>query len=80
MNNNWREHIHSDPDILMGKPVVKGTRLSVEFILQLLENGWSIETILESYPSLSRKDLQAVFSYLKENMQDELYFPVNKAG
>ena len=47
---NWREHIHSDPTVLLGKPTIKGTRLSVELILELFEIGWTKEMILESYP------------------------------
>lgn len=45
---NWREYIHTDPDILLGKPVVKGTRLSVDFILRLFGNGWSEEQFLKT--------------------------------
>jgi uncharacterized protein (DUF433 family) len=43
---NWRTHIHSDPNVLMGKPVVKGTRLAVDFILDLLAEGWTLEAAL----------------------------------
>ena len=50
---NWHQHIHSDPEVLLGKPVVKGTRLAVEFILQLLAAGWTEQQILENYPTLT---------------------------
>jgi uncharacterized protein (DUF433 family) len=50
---DWKLHIHSDPSILLGKPVVKGTRLSVEFILGLFAEGWTEQQILESYPTLN---------------------------
>jgi uncharacterized protein (DUF433 family) len=73
---NWREHITSDKDILLGKPTIKGTRISVELILELLANGWNEKQILESYPTLKEKDLKAVYSYLKEGMENELYFPL----
>lgn len=63
---NWREHIVSDQKILLGKPTVKGTRISVELILDLLSTGWTEKMILESYPTLTENDLKAVFSYLKE--------------
>jgi len=43
---NWRERITSDPDVLAGKPIIDGTRLSVEHVLELLENGWSEADIL----------------------------------
>jgi len=56
----------------MGKPVIKGTRLSVEFILGRLADGWSESMLLESYPQLTREDLQAVFAYLNEFARDGL--------
>ena len=56
----WHDHIHSDPSILLGKPVIRGTRLSVEFLLGLLAEGWTEHDILESYPQLSREALRAV--------------------
>ncbi len=67
----WWQHIHADPHILNGKPTVKGTRLSVEFILSLLANGWSQEAILENYPQLKPEHFQAIFSFLGESLQDE---------
>lgn len=73
---NWREHIHSDPTVLLGKPTIKGTRLSVELILELFELGWTKEMILESYPRLTDTNIKAVFAYLKDCMQEELYFPL----
>ncbi len=63
---DWQEYIHTDPKILVGKPVVKGTRLSVDFILRLLANGWSREQVLENYPRLTPEALQACFSFAAE--------------
>lgn len=60
---NWRDYIVSDDNILMGKPTIKGTRLSVEFILSLLAQGWTEQTIFENYPHLTHQQLQAVFSW-----------------
>lgn len=77
---NWKQHIHSDPTILLGKPVIKGTRISVELILELYKNGWSKEVILNSYPSLVADDLTAVFEYLGECIRHELYFPIQKVA
>ncbi len=57
---NWQKHIHSDEKVLAGKPVIKGTRISVELILELLSNGWTQEMILESYPNLKSEDIKAV--------------------
>lgn len=71
---NWRDHIVSDSDVLLGKPTIKGTRISVELILDLLANGWTEKMIFESYPRLTESDLKAVFAYLKECMEQEHYF------
>lgn len=48
-----------DPDILSGKPVIKGTRISVELLLELLANNWTHEEIIENYPSITEKDIFA---------------------
>jgi uncharacterized protein (DUF433 family) len=75
---DWRDHIHSDPKILQGKPVIKGTRLAVDFILGLYAAGWTQRQILESYPTLTPEALRAVFAFSAECMREEaLYaFPV----
>jgi uncharacterized protein (DUF433 family) len=57
---NWENYIYSNPDILLGKPVIKGTRLSEEFIIQRLANGWTTEQILENYHQLRKEALKAV--------------------
>jgi len=57
---NWRDHIVSDPEVLLGKPTIKGTRLSIEFLLERLAGGWTEEMLLENAPRLTRPDLQAV--------------------
>lgn len=67
----WGKFIHSDQQILLGKPVLKGTRLSVEFILGLYAEGWTEEQILENYPTLERDHLLAAFSFAKECMSEE---------
>ncbi len=60
---NWQNRIISDKAVLLGKPTIKGTRLSVEFILERFANGWTEAQILENYPRLTREDLQAIHSY-----------------
>lgn len=74
---NWKDHIISDPNILLGKPTIKGTRISVELILELLESGWTERMILNSYPNITEDSLRSVFSYLKDCIQQELYFPIS---
>lgn len=70
----WHEYVISDSHVLLGKPTVKGTRISVEHIIGLLAQGWTEQQILENYPRLTNKALQAVFSYiqacLKESLQE----------
>ncbi len=77
---NWREHIVSDKDLLIGKPAIKGTRISVELILDLLANGWTEQMIFESYPVLTANDMKAVFSYLKDCIENELYIILPKSA
>ncbi len=72
---NWKEHIVSDKEVLLGKPTIKDTRLSVEHIISLLAQGWSENQILESYPRLTKESLQAVFAYIQDCIQDGLLFP-----
>lgn len=76
----WRDHIHSDPNILNGKPVVRGTRLGADFLLGLLAEGWSQEQVLTNYPQLTAESLKAVFAYASETLQDETYFPVDQGA
>jgi uncharacterized protein (DUF433 family) len=52
-----------DPDVLAGKPVVRGTRLSVEFIIGLMADGWSETDILRNYPTLAHEDISACLGY-----------------
>jgi uncharacterized protein (DUF433 family) len=75
---NWRQYIHSDPDILVGKPVVRGTRLAVDFILSLFANGWTQNQVLENYPTLTPETLCAVFAFAAECMREETLFIVSE--
>lgn len=73
---DWRQHIHSDPEILLGKPVVKGTRLAVDFILGLFAAGWTEQQILENYPTLTPDALRAVFAFAAECMREEALYAI----
>ena len=66
MSGDWRSRITIDPNVLAGKPVIRGTRVSVEFILDMLANGWTIEEILENYPQLEGEDVIAALKYAAE--------------
>jgi uncharacterized protein (DUF433 family) len=70
----WRGKIISDKEVLAGKPVVKGTRLSVEFLLGLFANGWKEEEVLENYPTLKKEDIQAVFAFAQDGLKEGLIF------
>ena len=60
---NWQERIVIDLEILTGKPVIKGTRLAVEFIIDLLPSEWSETDILRNYPGLTHADIVACLCY-----------------
>ena len=67
----WSERIVVDPDILVGKPVIKGTRLAVEFIVDLLAQGWSEREILKNYPGLALDDIRASLAYASAALHAE---------
>lgn len=73
---NWQERIVLIPEVLVGKPVVRGTRLAVEFIIDLLGQGWSQEEILRNYPGLTREDVQACLSYASAVLHAEKVYPL----
>jgi uncharacterized protein (DUF433 family) len=68
------EYIISDSEILAGKPIVKGTRISVEFILGLVASGWDENIILKNYPNLTVDSLRAAINYAREIVKDEFYY------
>ena len=72
----WTDHIHADPHVLGGKPVVRGTRLSVEFILGLLAEGWTYSQLTASYPQLTDETLRAAFACAVEALHDQTFLTV----
>jgi uncharacterized protein (DUF433 family) len=76
MHRDWQERIVVDPKVLVGKPLIRGTRLSVEFILDLLANDWTIEQVLSEYPQLVREDVMAVLKYAAEMAKEEKVYPL----
>jgi uncharacterized protein (DUF433 family) len=73
---DWHDRIEVNPKVLAGKPIIKGTRLAVEFILDLLAERWTHEQILHSYPQLREDDIWAVMSYVAETIKQERVYPV----
>lgn len=70
-SNVFNTLIQSDPDVMLGKPVVHGTRITVELILRKLSRGESVEQILESHPGLTRQAVLAALEYAAEAMKHE---------
>ncbi len=75
---DWRDRVVIDPGVVVGKPVIKGTRVTVEFILDLLANEWTYEAILENYPQLKREDITAALKYAAETLKAEKVYVLTK--
>ncbi|HEY4761319.1 MAG TPA: DUF433 domain-containing protein [Thermoguttaceae bacterium] len=73
----WENHITVDPAVLLGKPVIKGTRLAVDFIVGLLAQGWTEEEVLRNYPGIQREDILACLAYAQERLQEERVYPLS---
>jgi uncharacterized protein (DUF433 family) len=71
---NWQDYITADPAILVGKPIIKGTRLSVEFILELISEGWSEADIMRNYSGLTHEQILACVAYARDRLSEEKVF------
>ena len=71
---DWRPHIESNPEILYGKPVVKGTRIPVDLLLEKLASGDELSDLLEAYPKLSKEDLYACLMYASDAVKNEIVY------
>lgn len=71
----WQDRIVIDPKILAGKPIVKGTRLAVEFLVDLLAQGWSESDVLRNYPKLVPEDIRACLRYASAALAAEKVYP-----
>jgi uncharacterized protein (DUF433 family) len=69
------QRIVLDPAVLAGKPIVRGTRLSVEFIIGLMADGWNETDILANYPGLTHEDIAACLTYARNVLNSERVFP-----
>jgi uncharacterized protein (DUF433 family) len=76
---SWQDRINVDPRILVGKPVVKGTRIAVELVVDLMAKGWTEEQILDSYPNLTAEDIRACLAYASEVLHSERVYPLTTA-
>ncbi len=77
---DWRQYIEMDKEIQQGKPVVKGTRLSVDFLLGLLGAGWTSEQILENYPDLTSDSLAAAFAFAADSLREMSFYPLRPSS
>jgi len=68
---DWQDRIILDNEVLAGKPVIKGTRIAVEFVIDLLSRGWTMEQILQEYDRLTAADIRACLAYASEMLKSE---------
>ncbi len=73
------ERIVLNPKIMVGKPVIKGTRLTVQYILNLLAHGATVDEILQEYKGLTKEDILACLLYASETLEDTTFMPLVKA-
>jgi uncharacterized protein (DUF433 family) len=73
---DWRERIAVDPKVLVGKPVIKGTRIAVELVVDLLARGYSKEQIFDQYDHISTEDIQACLAYASETLRSERVYAI----
>ncbi|MDA0744989.1 MAG: DUF433 domain-containing protein [bacterium] len=72
----WQDRIVIDPKVLSGKPVIKNTRIAVEFVVDLLGRGWTIDQVLKEYDHLVAEDVQACLAYASEVLKSERVYLV----
>lgn len=68
---NWRELIDRDPAVLGGRPKIKGTRISVELILERLGDDWTVGQLIEAYPHITREQIKACLAYAAESLSTD---------
>jgi len=73
---DWQERIIVDPGVLVGKPIIKGTRIAVEHIVGLLAQGWSEADVLRAYPHITHDDVLACLAYAAQRLTSERIYPL----
>ena len=77
---NWQERIVSDPKIMFGKPVIRGTRIPVELVLEKLANGETIEDLLVAYPRIMREDVSSCLFYAQHSVKNDIIYATEVAA
>lgn len=72
---NWREYIETNPKIMLGKPVIKGTRITVDLILEKLSMGESIEQLQRAYPHINQTEIFACLAFAAESVKNDIILP-----
>lgn len=73
---NWQDRIIADPGVLVGQPVIKGTRISVSLVLDLLARNWTRSQIIQQYDHITDEDIQACLEYAKDLIDSERVYPL----
>lgn len=73
------ERIISDPDVMLGKPAVRGTRITVEYILEQLAGGWTLDELIDAHPALDEEAIRAALRFAAESMKRERALPTRAA-
>ncbi|MCI0650589.1 MAG: DUF433 domain-containing protein [Planctomycetes bacterium] len=68
---DWRTRIVIDPAVLVGKPIIKGTRISVELVVDLLGRGYTMQQVIQQYPHITAEDIQACLAYASHILRSE---------
>jgi uncharacterized protein (DUF433 family) len=75
-NKEWRNFIKSDPEVMMGKPVIAGTRVTVELILEKLAAGETVEQIIDEHPRLTKEGVYAALAFASEALRADVVYPI----
>lgn len=75
---DFMKYIEINPKILLGKPVIRGTRIPLELIVKLVAQGWKDKDIIKEYPSLKNKDIKAALLYAEKMLKEEEVYPILK--
>jgi uncharacterized protein (DUF433 family) len=77
---DWQDYIEQRPDVLGGKPVIRGTRISVEHIVDRFADAWSVEDLLASYPQLSAESVRAALKFAARSLASDQWIMLDRAA